>query len=164
MTRAKNSSLTVARNGIDLARIAPEVHSRYSPNLHAFLSMPHNGPLARFGRVYRDDKGALWVGFIFDGDFTGARMTHVLAWGGTRTVSTFLGLAAELKEVEGFWERYIATGRCAIDEKHEEVMAGDEFRWSTSGDSRTCRWCGSHTQVMKRWTEEVPRATWVSAA
>jgi hypothetical protein len=43
----------------------------------------------------------------------------------------------------GFWERYAAIGRCAIDVGHVMTFRGDHGRWVTNGSGgRICSWCG----------------------
>lgn len=46
-----------------------------------------------------------------------------------------------LEVVDGFWDRYLEVGRCAIDPGHQEHFSGPE-RFSIQGNIRTCLWCG----------------------
>ena len=68
--------------------------------------------------------------------------------------------------MDGFWERYQAIGRCAIDPGHTEVFLRDETRWETAADGESrrcrCRWCGSFTQILRRYTVQIERTEWVA--
>lgn len=150
-------------NGLDLARIHPNNHPKFSPNLHAFLSSSKGKHIARLGTVFRDEQGTLWLGYKDDlGSLIGARLPQVLCFGKKAEVFSYSGL--RFKEVENFWENYCQTGRCAIDPQHKEYFVGDASRWDVRGNTRSCMWCGKGQQVLKRWTETatVEKSTWLN--
>lgn len=67
---------------------------------------------------------------------------------------------SDLTPVPGFWDEYARVGRCAIDTDHSRFFIGDVTRWAENGDARSCKWCGNHRQVRRRWTETVKRECW----
>lgn len=81
-----------------------------------------------------------------------------------------MAATAYKQELPDFWTHYYEKGRCAIDPEHKVGFIDDESRWDVAMEDgkpqeRKCQWCGSATQVMKRWTETVPveREEWQSA-
>ena len=168
-SRADASSLqAVSTEGFDPARIIALTGDKYSPNLRAFLARQtkYRGPLLR---VFNDAEGQRWIGFIDEETwFIGTRLWRVLCVGRKAEVGAWPKLASELVEEAGFWDRYEAVGRCAIDEAHKHwfVNGDDRFaypseddRMAGDDDTRTCRWCG-HEQKRVRWTETVERERW----
>ena len=150
-------------NGLDVQAIDPRNGEKYGPNLHHWLTKRDDKKRAWASRVYRDDDGALFVGWASEdesGNFIGARMANILCHGGKAKVFYWLRLKPE--EIPDFWQRYTAVGRCAIDEAHTMSFGGDENRWKQDGDTRVCQWCG-HKQVLERWTETVSREAWRAA-
>ena len=146
-------------NGLRIKDVKPSIHPKFSPNLWRFL---RKNPTQRdYGRVWRDNSGTLWIGWIDEGVFLiGARLVAVLC-GGWRchTSARPFSQLGELVELDGFWLRYVAVGRCAIDSEHRMGFIGDESRFITDVDQRECAWCG-HKQYLRRWTETVHRAQW----
>jgi hypothetical protein len=65
-----------------------------------------------------------------------------------------------MTEVEDFWDRYSEVGRCAIDTTHWMFFIGDAGRWLEDGETRTCQWCGKHTQRRHTIVETVERSEW----
>jgi hypothetical protein len=146
---------------IDLAAIHPGLGKKYSPNLYAFLrakARRSKDVLSRF-RVYRDVEGTLWLGYMFDGDLIGTRLSRVLIDGAQAEIYSF-GLS-ELTELDNFWQQYQAIGRCAIDPEHGMGFIGDDARWNVRGDHRSCQWCGNATQKLERYTVTEQRQRWV---
>jgi hypothetical protein len=47
-----------------------------------------------------------------------------------------------LDAVDGFWDRYLAVGRCALDPDHVEHFVGGD-RFAVEGDTRRCLWYGA---------------------
>jgi hypothetical protein len=142
-----------------LALIAPSVHPRYSPYLHAFLQK--RLPKAPATDCFMDPEGRLYLGEIFDGDFIGARLQYVLCHGTKSEVWSY-GLS-ELKVTPHptFWADYQQRGRCAIDTEHQIDFHNTHDRYRRiSPDSRTCQWCG-HVQILHTWKEEVERRRWI---
>lgn len=152
--------------GLDLAAIHPDRGAKYSPNLHAWLTVVRAGrltPRARLAGVYVDAKGAQWIGYPRDqAGFVGQRVSHVLAEGQGAGIGAWRHIGP-MRPLLGFWTRYIKMGRCALDEGHTSRLVYAEHRWSRDGDTRHCRWCGVGTQVMARWTEAQECHAWVSA-
>lgn len=142
------------------------VGDKYSPNLRRWLTRNrrwmNNLPL-----VYRWRDGGLYIGRkeADDNWFSGARLWGVLSGGKSGVVYAHPpGWAQHLVEIEGFWQRYAETGRCAIDPEHSRGFIGDETRWQINGDHRSCLWCGECQQTLHRWTEQVNRSAWRPAA
>lgn len=153
---------TLTPAGLDIRAISPAAGDKFSPNLYKWLTMPRRNH--RSARVFADRDGVLWIGSVYEpGWFIGARLLNVLCMGRSADSTCIYGLRG-LTEVLGFWERYAADGRCAIDTQHEMHFMGDKTRWQTDGDTRRCLWCGNFSQVLKRWTETltVEREAWVT--
>lgn len=149
-------------NYLDLSAIDPRNGAKYSPNLYGFLSSRKNRIIAKCARVYADTEGVLWVGYQDDDYLIGARLMHVLCEGSRARVFAYAHIGA-LSELEDFWMRYVADGRCAIDPDHKTYFIGDETRWSGGGTERCCIWCGKARQRLERWVERVERERWVTA-
>ena len=132
---------------LKLSAIAPAMGEKYSPNLHAFLSARKNSSLKTYGRVFEDAEGLLWLGYFFDGDFIGARMSQVLCYGRTCQMYSYSGMT--LKKLPEFWRQYEAHGRCALDPEHQMFFLNDKTRWAVHGDTRHCQWCGKVSQQLK---------------
>lgn len=151
----------LAPNGLLLSEIHPDRAAKYSPNLYQYLNGLGQAAL-RITHVFRKPAdNSLWIGYVYDGMFSGSRLNQVLCYGKKAGTFSFVGLARELVLLDGFWGEYVARGRCAIDTAHVVSFLGGE-RWSQSGDNRICLWCG-HRQVLARWTELVERSAWESA-
>jgi hypothetical protein len=147
-------------NGLDLGLIAPNCGFKYSPNLHRFLKK--HASLARMARLFIDSTGVRYLGFIDDTDsLIGARLNQVLSMG-TKTPVFCYSTLGVLTEHESFWAEYVADGRCALDREHTTPFVGDQTRWRTAGEHRSCLWCGKMTQTLRRWTETkvVERESW----
>ena len=151
---------TLTPTNLALDSIHPKLGARFSPNLHAFLKNPRNQSLLRFGRVYTDAAGALWLGYPDDEFFIGVRLLTVLCGGARSPASAYVRQVPALTEVEGFWNDYRRYGRCAVDPSHRMSFVGDDTRWTTNGEKRDCMWCGKASQRMRRWTETVERTEW----
>lgn len=138
---------------------------RYSPNLRRWLKRNGSRSFGRTPKIYRDRDNILFIGEIDDERwFSGSRLWRVLCVGGRAEVYAYPGKAEELTLIEGFWERYAAIGRCAIDVEHGRYWIGDDTRWAVDGNTRTCLWCGDHTQHLRRWTETKARERWEPAS
>lgn len=140
-------TLAVEANGLDVAAIHPRNGAKYSPNLHAWLTLRSKKHRAETSRVFADKDGTLWIGFLDDGYLIGSRLMSVLCEG-KKAESFAFGYLGKLDEVPDFWARYTAVGRCAIDPAHKMYFVGDDTRWRTAGDKRECLWCGNHAQVL----------------
>jgi hypothetical protein len=152
---------TLVPTGLTLESISPKLGARFSPNLHAFLKNKRNQSILRFGRVYKDADGVLWLGYPDAEFFIGDRLISVLCNGARASTAAHVRVVKGLVEVEGFWNDYRHYGRCAVDPEHKMHFVGDDTRWSVKGDQRECLWCGKATQNMRRWTETVERSEWV---
>lgn len=147
-----------------LEQIAPSQGAKYSPNLHKWLrkrrfwGTENTRVYENCGPGYRP---GLYIGFKDnEGWFTGCRLMDVLCKGASAETGAYCGDG--FQEVPDFWGRYVANGRCAIDPEHTGWFLDDETRWQVDGDTRSCLWCGCHTQRLRRWTEQVERLQWES--
>ena len=147
------------QNGIDVKAINPRNGEKYSPNLYKWLTLRTMAYRKHISRVYGAEDGTLWIGYIEDGELFGSRLISVLCNGSKEQTACWVNLG-HLVEVADFWPRYVADGRCAIDQNHNMLFVGDESRWKVDGDTRHCQWCGKATQVLKKWTETVERQKW----
>lgn len=145
-------------NNLDVASIAPQLASSFSPNLYRYMRKQRS--FARYITVFRSSEDStLWLGCIWDGDFIGARLMQVLCHGSRTPTGCYSSLTPTLREVPGFWEQYLRLGRCAIDPEHRLSFTDD--RWVQQGFSRKCLWCG-HQQQLKVWSEPVQKSRWES--
>ena len=139
---------------IDLSKIHPKVHSRYSPNLHKWLKFRTKGAAAfllQHIKIYRHDNQFLYIGHKDDDSDTwlhGSRLNQVLCVGSRAEVWAYSGMG-HAKEIPGFWEDYERIGRCAIDTEHKTYFTNDPQRWTANGNHRDCLWCGNHRQVLE---------------
>ncbi|CAM8642761.1 hypothetical protein MCEMSEM18_03535 [Comamonadaceae bacterium] len=149
--------LTIERNGLDIEQVSPDKGAKYSPNLYRWLKGQKSRAWAL--RVYRCTDDVLWIGILDGRELIGSKLLGVLCNG--KKERTFAWQHIDAVEVVGFWERYVADGRCAIDTDHSMHFQGDDTRWHTVDRSRSCNWCGKSSQTFKRWTETVDREDWV---
>lgn len=145
-------------NGIDVALIRPDLHPKFSPNLFLYLTSRKMEHDAKLVRVYGSPQwqSQLILGIIdtlprTDWSFgvRGCRLMAALSSPRKRENAHFMG--QDFQEVEGFWERYVSIGRCALDEEHRTSFIGDDGRWSKEGKNRRrCTWCGMVQKIIKR--------------
>lgn len=127
---------------ITAKQIDPKLNPAFSPNLHAFVRSKVDDL-----QVFRVTKahgsllvGQLAIGYVYDGDFIGCQLTHVLCYGRKARTWSFPGTDC-IELVPDFWERYLQVGRCAIDRDHHTHY--QDNRWELiAGDKRRCKWCG----------------------
>jgi hypothetical protein len=152
--------------GLDLSAIDPSRGAKYSPNLFAWLTVTRQGrltPRARLSGLYSDSAGSLWIGYTRDSaGFVGQRLALVLEAGAGAGIGAWRHIG-RVQPWIGFWSRYTAIGRCTFDPKHVDASVYGEHRWSRSGDTRTCRWCGVASQRLARWTEVQECEAWLTA-
>ena len=152
-----------APTNLDVERINPALGAKYSPNLYEFLVARKNSSQARLARVFVDTDGTEYLGFMDDTNcLIGARLTQVLCYGDKTQVLSYCS-TGDLREREGFWDEYIADGRCALDREHRMPFIGSETRWQVAGEERHCQWCNKETQVLQRHVKQVTVETWVTA-
>lgn len=156
------TTVHVGHPTLRLGDIAPERSPAFSPNLYRW--MRRHGHFFTGGgvhvAVYRVRAGSAaakdWgagtfvIGAPYDGyegdtDFSGQRLIAVLCRGAEASAVCNVGLAPSLDLVDGFWDRYLQVGRCAIDPDHQERFSGSD-RYHIDGDQRTCLWCGARHQ------------------
>lgn len=148
-----------------LHEISPSRSAAFSPNLYRWMfSEGHaykgGGVAETVFRVLPDSKlekhfgaGTLMIGYPYnqyegDTDFSGSLLISVLCNGSKAKRFCYSGAAGSLEVVDGFWDRYLQVGRCAIDPEHQQHFWGNE-RYSIAGDTRTCLWCGqTHQRVL----------------
>lgn len=173
-----SNAVIVGHAGIRLRDIAPERSPAYSPNLYRWMRR-HAHFFAQGGvhesvyRVRADSAGArtfgagtLLIGAPYsayegDTDFSGTRLMAVLCQGVEASSFCNVGVAPSLEVIDGFWDRYLEVGRCAIDPDHREHFHGGN-RYQVDGASRTCLWCGV-TQRLTLQPRIVHDELWVSA-
>ncbi len=157
----------------DLERIVPQKHPRYSRNLYLWIRKNFCGanawPLQNV-RVYarRADKMRPYIGCMDDLSwFFGSQLMGVLSYGSKEQMLAFDDKPPQEESFilqENFWPEYIRKGRCAIDPKHDIAFKDEATRWKTSGDTRTCLWCGTtqHLVIKRRivtdevWVDDRP--------
>jgi hypothetical protein len=136
----------------------------FSPNLyywmakHAhFFRAPEGGTLTQVWRLTRqfgdDARGTLYLGYQDSPNpnwFIGQRLIRVLCNGAKAGAYCFALPSAAVEPVPEFWTRYLAVGRCAIDEAHNMSFIGDDHRYSSVGMKRNCNWCGQAQVVTVR--------------
>lgn len=152
--------IIIGPNGLDLSLIAPERGAKYSPNLYRWLSSKRNSSRSWNSRVYCDTSGEMWIGLLDGRELFGSKLISVLCNGAIEDTAAWQNI--DVVEISDFWALYVADGRCAIDPMHCIFFTDDATRWSVSGDTRACQWCGKASQTMKRWTESVQREQWVN--
>jgi hypothetical protein len=136
---------------------------RYSPNLRKWVRSMKARTYSL--SVYRHSNGLLYIGEQFDdGWFHGTKLNRVLGVGSKAETWAYSPRQLSLTCIADFWARYARIGRCAIDEAHSTYFVGDETRWLVEGDTRSCLWCGNHTQHLRRWLETVERERWEPAS
>jgi hypothetical protein len=145
-----------------LKNILPSVSATFSHNLYRWMktrghAYSDGGVAETVYRVLPGSRlakefgaGTLMIGCAYDQyegdtDFSGSLLINVLCNGSKATRYCYLGAVPSVEIVEGFWDRYLTVGRCAIDPEHKEHFQGSE-RYSVSGDVRTCLWCGEQHQ------------------
>jgi hypothetical protein len=105
--------------------------------------------------------GNLYIGFgdIDDGWLHGARLSEIIC-NGTKAKEWAYPPRMNFQKVDGWWERYMVSGKCTIDPEH--TLYHDCERWQEDGDTRLCLWCGGHRQVKRRYQME--REEWRNEA
>lgn len=155
--------LSVEICNVNINDIHPSKSTKYSPNLYAWLTHPRHSHRTKTSHVHNDENGDFFIG-LWDGSYLiGSRLIAVLCKGRAEQSWAF-GHLKGLVMVDDFWSRYAATGRCAIDQRHQMHFLNDDTRWQVDGDLRRCLWCGNHSQIKKRWHEHVERSAWESLA
>lgn len=152
-------STTGHHPSLTLAQLAPTLSAAFSPNLYKWMKAKANfyrdgGVYQAVFRVKPDTRlarswgtGTLVIGYASneyegDTDFIGTRLMSVLCQGVEASSACHPGLAADLEEVDGFWDRYLAVGRCAVDPEHREQFVGGD-RYIEVGGRKACVWCGA---------------------
>jgi len=164
-TRQISGAPPLSFTGLKLDSLKPERGAMFSPNLYAFMTSSRNiRGFAPRARVFQDRHKDLWIGYFDDtGMFVGARLSRVLCVGAKAEITCPIDLGP-LAEVQGFWNRYVEVGRCAIDQDHTMCFIGDGGRWSEAGDGkeRQCTWCGYRQRLFTEMVT-VERSKWVAA-
>lgn len=159
-TRQVTGPAYLTRNNLLLHEIHPSQGAKYSPNLYEFLTAKRNKSWAALQHLFEDKQGKQWLGFFDDvGHFVGARLSQILSYGKKTDVTCPVNLG-EMREVEGFWPRYVELGRCAIDPKHEMHFLGERWRANADGNQRSCLWCQKATQRLVRREVVVTKTEW----
>jgi hypothetical protein len=152
---------TLTPNRLVLGSISPARHEKFSQNLFRWLKK--NRTYAEYAQVWRDEQDTLWIGYQDGTFFTGGRLMQVLCHGPKTKVFAYpLNRFTKLTQVEGFWERYMEIGRCAIDTNHAHHFLNADNRWLTTGKRRTCQWCGHQQRLRSRKIVTI-RHEWVAS-
>ncbi|WP_409286893.1 hypothetical protein [Pseudomonas guariconensis] len=135
-----------------LGRTYPGLSPAFSRNLHRWLT--HVGRpgdtvyRAQTGSSFAQVHGAdtLIIGQPYDEypgdtDFSGSLLTQVLCLGRAAVRSCHSNATSDLLEIDGFWQRYVEVGRCAIDPEHKMHFRDDNDRLEVVGGLKTCNWC-----------------------
>ena len=141
-----------------LRDLSPEHSPSFSPNLYRWMKRRAHfylgGGVAE--GIYRVKPGTrtaeefgagtLMIGYSMNGypgdpDFSGVRLMQALCIGGKAVRYCYANIGPDLEPVEGFWDRYLHMGRCAIDPEHQVHFSGGE-RFVVNGNIRKCLWCG----------------------
>lgn len=144
---------TPKSNNLKLESISPEISDKYSKNLYEFLK--RNKSHASLCHVYEEKDGSLLLGWWDDGSFIGNPIQHILTGTSKSPYSYSFMNRSSVKEVRGFWSKYMKIGVCAIDIQHQWY----DDRWDTKGKSRKCKWCGCN-QVMKSKVVRKTKTWW----
>lgn len=156
-----------------LNAINPKNGDKYSPNIFKWVKRAtKDNPLFYKEEnlvAYRDKEGCVHIGFASADKreknwISGRQLEEVLGSGGylVSRPPFAMNIAAMLM-LANFWSEYIKRGRCAIDKDHVRRFIGDENRWHTKGNTRTCQWCGKAKQKLVKRKEVIIREDWVSA-
>lgn len=145
--------------------IHPRRGAKFSPNLYRWLTNRDKKHRTWTSRVFRDRDGVMWIGMLDEGLYLlGCRLMQVLCEGSkAKSMAWSLANLGPLEEIQDFWERYTADGRCAIDTEHQMHFVGDDTRWHATEGTRECRWCGKARQQRERYTRTTERERWVQA-
>lgn len=159
-----NATRLIGHRTLTLERLSPSISAAFSPNLYSWMGAKGHfykdgGVLQGVYRVQPDtrlaeffDAGTLLIGYPCtqhksSSDFIGIRLISALCEGVKAGSICYAGATSGLQEVVGFWDKYLAVGRCAMDPEHKEHFMDE--RYSMNGDIRTCRWCGTkHERVV----------------
>jgi hypothetical protein len=137
-----------------LNKIHPKNGDKYSPNLFKWLNKRKENR-ANTCHVFKDQNNFLYVGYIQNERFYGARLITILCMGNKIGIIE-RGKSFKFSKVDNFWKDYVEDGRCAIDPDHTMRFTGDETRWKVNGNKRICLWCNKVRQayVKKQVTVE----------
>lgn len=160
-TRQASGAPALTPNRLMLQAIDPSCGAKFSPNLFEFLST-RSPTVFKLQRLFLDGHAVQWLGYFDDvGHFVGARLSQVLAQGKKVQVSCPVNLG-DLHEVVGFWEQYLALGRCAIDPQHQTEFWDERWGLNAEGTLRSCLWCHNASQRMARTQNNSAQEQWVS--
>lgn len=153
------ATIPLGHKTLKLADLAPQHSPAFSPNLYRWMRTKahfyRDGGVAQ--SVYRVKPGTpatetfgagtLLIGYPLHGhpgdtDFVGTRLIAALCQGSKAGSWCYAGVAPDLELIDGFWDRYLEVGRCAIDPDHHQHFSGSD-RYRIEGEERTCLWCGT---------------------
>ncbi len=146
----------------DIELINPARDPKYSPNLYRWMRIRQRESALGDFLVFEDSQKNALVGQLFDGDLIGALLMRVLTYG-TKAETYSYSSDSRWAALPLFWPEYVRIGRCALDAKHRVRFVGDGTRWMTTGEQRSCLWCGNCVQRLRTWVEPVQYQKWVAA-
>jgi len=172
--------IPVGHKTLRLRQLSPKRGPSFSPNLYRWMRdcahfYTDGGVAQAVYRVKNDSPATSYLGagtlvigipmhgYPGDKDFSGAPLIGVLCKGSSEPRVCFANLVPDLELVEGFWDRYLAVGRCAIDPDHNEHFLGGA-RFQEHGDHRTCLWCGATQHNEHRQASGAARPAGVALA
>lgn len=126
---------------LDLKAVSPKAGPHFSYNLHAWLRKNFRKDPDKAQAYRHNDE--LYLGYMFDGDFSGSRLRAILALGTKAQVFCHGGGANPQKSfrlLKTFWPRYQKRGYCYLYPKHNTGFLNQ--RWKEGARRRTCLWCG----------------------
>lgn len=143
--------------------INPEQHEKYSRNLYKWIKKNKN--FFKILNVYRNPKeeNRLYIGYIFENTFWGLNINSVLCNLTNNLLCFHSNITENLILVEDFWEKYILTGRCAIDINHTTSFLNSENRWLyfDDGNKKRCTWCNNCIKTRETYTVTQIKYRWI---
>jgi hypothetical protein len=88
----------------------------------------------------------VYTGFTDDGCLNAIRIQRIQQ--GNRQPYAEAVTARTIEITDWFWEQYLLRGRCLMDADHNGSLMNDSERFTTSGETRVCNWCGMHQKLL----------------
>jgi hypothetical protein len=160
-------------HNLTLDLINPKISDKYSPNLFKWVKETTKAkPLFYLVEnlvAYRDKHGGIYVGYTSPNSceadknwISGMPLGQVLGSGNLPSRWRLFAIeTAGMTQLKNFWKEYSKHGRCAIDKQHARWFIGDETRWLTKGNTRSCQWCGKAKQRLVKRKEVIIHEDWV---
>lgn len=162
MKREKKFTDITYSNGLNMSKIHPDKHPRFSRNLYFWLAHRKRDGFREKCQVWHNvENNTYYIGYEYDGSIIGRCLHTILCKiGYTNTLYSYTLNKLDVVLVENFWEQYESKGKCFIDPEHE-LYWYENNRWCTHGDIRKCMWCNNYTQRLIVEPVTVYKRTWV---